>query len=888
MLNISQVANQPLVTITATWTDPPPPAPLGWLVVSRTIDFYAGSSATGASLFTAADTTLSSPAQLIVPLPAGPVTAKLTVGYAAPPLPPQTKTDTSNTITITLPTGGGGGGPLPAGVVPVLPLDTDLASYSTALASATRLAARAAGPATKFRSAYLRKHAVELTEQARSIEAEISELQRLDLEKMSVAQLVALPAISSALTGISGATTSLPATPNLAGPVVRLGAALRDFVLLEQILDWLARTDILDFWYGLFEALIDDVSRADSGLTSTKSYLSSTFQSSFSSQVEDLYQRVSTEVRHELDSLEGSVRSALAAATGTVTQEMRQLYASIDAPLLAGPPVGVLAQEPTEDDVFDPNPLAQALTQLDTAVDAQIAALRKAATDAIDNLSLQPAEQLFVSLMVTYVSLPVLAAVGIAVAGGPVSAGLLAAAVMIGGQELLHLVAKWLGGPISEQIDGLRGRIDAARRDLTNVIAATVSTLSASFVGFSGAADQLRLSGMFLRELSHLVPDVFLSGTADFLGRKRDELLRGASELALAAELAQGFEQATVFDVVRPSYLTLAAGRIPEAPQLPGGATRTRHVAETLLADLQRLEEQRLDLLDGRETRITKRISLSKLASTAGVALGIPLGTATTGLFSRLLAGESVAVQLDEGDLLDGTHPGFYRALIDDVRLFAEVAAGTTPAAEVPVHITHGGVSRTRVRRPGGASEGLSEQALRLLFSPAVCEAAYRRAITAAVRIRTLSGFGSFTWNKALGFPLWDEIRRAAATNELPDVGGLKRDFDPVLWNTGVPYLADPELRDPAQLRIALFNQDIFIIARAFGSNPLGSFPPSLGDATNVALTDAQIAAGAAAMSALLISTFRNLPSNPIRAFQKWGSEVRLIEEIEPALRDLG
>jgi hypothetical protein len=161
MLQISQVANQPVVTISAAWTDPPPTPATGWTVASRKIDFFAGSTTTGTPVFTAPATALTSPAQLLVPtLPAGSVTAKLTVVYASAlsPAVTQTQTDTSNTITIVLPAGGGGG--LPPGVVSVPPLDTDLAAYSTALASATRLAARAAGPATKFRSAYLKKQAI--------------------------------------------------------------------------------------------------------------------------------------------------------------------------------------------------------------------------------------------------------------------------------------------------------------------------------------------------------------------------------------------------------------------------------------------------------------------------------------------------------------------------------------------------------------------------------------------------------------------------------------------------------------------------------------------------------------------------------------------------------
>jgi hypothetical protein len=116
----------------------------------------------------------------------------------------------------------------------------------------------------------------------------------------------------------------------------------------------------------------------------------------------------------------------------------------------------------------------------------------------------------------------------------------------------------------------------------------------------------------------------------------------------------------------------------------------------------------------------------------------------------------------------------------------------------------------------------------------------------------------------------------------------LKRDLDALLWNVGVPGIADPELVDLAQLTAALLIQDLSILATIFGPNPFGSFPPSLGDRTSVTLTDDQIAAGAAAMSSLLVSSVRNLPSNPVRAFQKWGAEVRLIEEIEPALRDLG
>jgi hypothetical protein len=775
---------------------------------------------------------------------------------------------------------------LPSNVVALPELDANLASYAPQSGAAARLTGRVAGTAATYRSSFLRAQAQSITQHAIAIERQIAELQSLDVAKMTTAQQLAYPAISDALSQISTFSPSQLPAIDLGVPITRLGSAIRDLAMLQQIVDWLARTDILDFWYGLFDALVQDTATMTRELTRTRTYLGNVFTSQFGGAFEDLYESVGDEVDRHVQGLAGAVRAALSAATSSLVFEMRQLYAGMDAPLLAAPPRSDVATPPGRDDVVDVNPLANSLNQLEQAVDAQLQTLRQQANSAVANLSGQPARDLFVGVMVTYVCLPVLATLGVALAGGPAMAALLAGAACVAGQELLHLLLKWLGGPISDQLDGLRARVDAARRELEGAIASAVAATSSSFVFVVGAAEELRLVGLFLRELSLLVPDVFLTATADLLGRKRDELLRRGSELALATELAQSQEYGAVFDAIRPSYLELSPARLPEAPQLPGGSSRTRHVAETLLADLHRLDEQRLELVDGKQMKVTKRIGLASLAGTAALGIDIPSGDATAAVFKRLLKGEPVAVRLDEGDLLDGTHPGAYRALIDDVRVFAHVLGPVSAVTQIPVLITHTGVSRTRVRRPGGAPGGLADQSLRLLLSPGVIAAAYRRAIAGTPRVKQVASW--FHWRYALGAALWTELSQAAAANELPEMGPMSAEWSELLWSLGLIGLVDPDETNTAVLQQMTQLHLFAVLFAALTGNPLPSFSPTYGDTTVQSPTDAQVEPWARELSATLIRRSGELSKSPLRAFAKWGTQVRLLEEIEPALRDVG
>jgi hypothetical protein len=786
-----------------------------------------------------------------------------------------TQTDTTPTITLAAPAGGGGlGGGVPASAVAVPELDTRLADYVPQSAAATRLVARAAGPAAAYRASYLRTRAAGIAQDALEIEREVTGLQQLDLTKTATAQLLAYPAMADAIKQITAITPAGLPFLNLAGSAAPLGAAIRDLAMLEAIVDWLLRTDILDFWHGLFAALIEDVAALSTGFPKTRAYLATIFASSFPSSFDDLYDQVRAMVIGQVEALGAAIRAALAAATGALTTEMRQLYAGIDAPLLAAPPLAGVATPPSADDILDPNPLTDVFAQLDEMVDQELLKVRAEVTAALSMFA--PAQDLFVALMVTYVCLPMLAAVGVAIAGGPAAAALLAGAVFLAGEELIHLLAKWLGGPIAEQLDGLRGRVDDARRHLEADVAARIAASTASFVSVTGAASELRLSGLFLRELSQLVPDAFLTETANLLGRKRDELVREAGQLARAAELAQGAEHGTVFDVIRPSYLELTAGRLPEAPQLPGGTGRTRHVAETLLSDLNRLDDERLGLVDGKQMLVTKRISLGTLSAAAGISPSAPTGTPTGSILARLLLGEPVAVRLDEGDLLDGTNPGSYRALISDIRVFAQVLPPVGASTQIPVSISHSGISRTRVRRPGGASNSLGEQTLRLLISPRICAAGYRRAVAGVKKLPTAWGI---TWRWLLGAALWNELVEAAAAADLPDVEGMRSSWHDLLLSLGFPDYIDADERNAAELD---WMQTLWYL-----NQPYGPLLPAFGNPTNTNPANALIDMWSRALSAKLLERSAEL-EGPFSQFHKWGRQVRLLEEIEPALRDVG
>ena len=762
------------------------------------------------------------------------------------------------------------------------------------VAEATRLAQRVGRTASTYRSKFLREQALLVATQAFDVESQVTALQAMDLGKLAAAQAVASPVLQQALAqalDVNQSLTNLP-VPDLTEATAHLASAVSNLFLLQRIVDWLTRQSVLSFWYDLFGALIDDVAHVDTGLTRTSAYLRRVFGSTLADQIGELYDEVEAQVRGRAADLEGTVRTALAGALGGLNRQTAGLFNAFDAGLTAAPAATsamAVPGPPRPDDVLDPNPLDKALDDVRKAVDEHLAKLRAELDKSLGMIDKTAAQELFVVVMTTYVVLPILGALAVALAGGPPAAALLAGAVLVGGQELVHLIAGWLAGPISAQLDALRNGVDEARRALEGLVAGSVASTVQHVQKLAAAERPLDLAGQFLRELSLLVPDAFLTATADALARQHDALLERASELALAAELSQGHEHATMFDAIRPDYAQLAGERLPAAAQLPGGTGATRHVAELLIADLHRLDEQRLELPDGKQMLLTRRVSVRQLLSTAVADPSDPAAVPASTLapLTRLLRGEPVAVDLDEGDLLDSTHPGAYRALIDDVRVMAIVAGAVSPATSLPVLLHHTGPSRVRVRKPGGAGGGLGEQALNALLALPVVETAYRRAKAGAVAFAKTAPPNQkhVTWWDFFASALMEEWRSAAANADLPSLATREQALLDELWALGIPPGPSPAMlqRAPQDLAARL----AIMLGKAFAGDPLPSLHPAAGVA-NRNPSDSEIRTWTTSLVAELRRRRHALLGETFSPLRKWGRQVRLEEESEPALRETG
>jgi hypothetical protein len=585
--------------------------------------------------------------------------------------------------------------PFGAKALTLPPLEVHPLTVAKRSLATTRLALADAGRVgNKWRFDYLKSQAIAVAGDAAVFEQQITDLMAIDLEKQAVAEELLAPYLQSATASLQALLTKvrqLP-VPELDTPARELADAINTYVLLARLLEWLATFDALQFWIGLLSRLIDDVAAFDAGLTRTRRYLEAQFGAAgVSAEIEKLLEDAKGEVTELLGELAGPLRGAVGDAVNSTAAAMQAVFDSFDEPLLVA----------TGSPVVSPNPLGPLSDQLLQAVEGLVGEVEEEIQSALD-LAKNPdqAARLFQVVVVTYVVLPILAALVIAVAGGPISAALLAAAVTLAGQELIHLLAQWLSGPLRRQLEDVQARIDEA---IARVSEAVASSLPTSLDAPTDPATDLKMLASQLGAIRDLVPKAFLDGLASLLGDARDSVLASATSLALAAEQALGFENATVFDEIDTSYVS----DLPEAPQLPGGLADTRFATAALLRDLARLERGRLDLLDGKEIEVTLRMSLFKLLGGEGDVLDPDQPGFFGGELPRLLRGEEVAVRLREEELLDRAHPGLYRALISDVTVrgvFDRQPAGELTSVNVPIHITHFGESRTRIRKDANLS----------------------------------------------------------------------------------------------------------------------------------------------------------------------------------------
>ncbi|PYQ63332.1 MAG: hypothetical protein DMF53_10450 [Acidobacteria bacterium] len=578
---------------------------------------------------------------------------------------------------------------LPAlSAAPVLQLDPAAETARALLSEAGRIGAQ-------WRFEYLKAQAIRAAQESLAYETHITTLMQMTISKATAAEQILNATLRDAAARLDTIDTSiaqlsgLPAIGELVGP---LADAASDALLLPRFLLFLARTSPIDFWVGMFEAMISDLASvffSDTDFSRTRAFLAKAFSDDLDGvrtgvrqAVTDLLQRLDDEV----DQIVAPLKKAIAEVVGGTSKAMADVFEAFDLPLLMSPPAAGSTL-----DVPDADPLAQHAQELLSEVEKQADLIKQAIRDRLQPL-LGTGSDKFVELAIIYLAIPILAFLVISLAGGPFSAALLAAVVLIAAEELVHLLLKWLTGPLLNKIDEVRRLANGLIAQLNRLFAQQASlaqNLSPELI--------LEMLANQVRELRDLLPDEFVREASALLQAARDVVLRDGLGLALAAEQALGSEHGTAFDVIRDQYLS----SLPAATQLPAGTDPSLFAGAALLRDLGRLEQQRTSLQDGRETELTVRLSLLRLLG------GDPLSLVTTpGELPRFLSTREAVVSLTESDLIDDRYPGIYRALIKEVRLagiFNTLPLGSTTGG-VPISVTHLGTSRTRIKRGANPS----------------------------------------------------------------------------------------------------------------------------------------------------------------------------------------
>ncbi|MBK5306856.1 MAG: hypothetical protein JJD92_09240 [Frankiaceae bacterium] len=614
------------------------------------------------------------------------------------------------------------------------------------------------------------EHLVELARKsaldAVAYESQLTQVLQMALTKGVAAQEIVGPALLEAVDRLEGAIaevvdlTSDDQVTSLLNTAADL--ALQQ-VMLALILKWFLEHDAIEFWIGLFGAIINDIAGFSTSLSHTKDFLDHSFS---------LLPGLSTELRNierdleqTLDTLLQPLKDSVAGMVSSSNNAISDLMSSFDLPITAGPP-----PIPGMPDVLNINPLARVEGDLEAAV----ARVRDELMNRLKGNILDHLNEQFREVMTIFVVVPVLAVLAIGIATGPIGAAALAAVVLIAAQELVHLILTWLSGPLQGVLDDLRKRALAALDPLKNIVAG-----SAGLIDARNPAHVLDVVASQLRELKNLLPGAFLDDVAHLLESARDAVLDSATDLALAAEQALGLENGTAFDLISPSY----GGALTAAPQLPGGDTSRLFASALLLRDLEKLDHARTDMKDGRETDITHRISLRDLLGDAG--------------FTALLSRGEVVLPLHADTQLRPSYPGIYRALIKEIRpaLSLQTAAtSVVPAGlSIPITLTHLGENRARIKRDGNPSApplsppyevGRGYVAVTSSFLEAVDHAFY-----ASIRRVVID---AQTGNRRRGFPGWlggifgsdflDDLQQALHATRVPAIAFLAA-WREALWN---------------------------------------------------------------------------------------------------------
>jgi hypothetical protein len=553
-------------------------------------------------------------------------------------------------------------------------------SLETPLANAMALLTSASRVGSKFTFDYLKEQATRAAGEALTFDSQIIGLMGMTLSKAQAAAGDLTPTVIAAIQALQKDTQTIGAVAS-ATPVTdaisTLSSDVARFLIFEAVLAYLATTDAFDLWIGFFNALIDDISSFNTSFDNVRAFFASE-ESGFTATIQTIAQQELNQVNATVDAAVAPIKAAVAGIIGASSAEMGRVFASFDLPLLMAQ--GISKQPNLQSGntlVPNVNPLNTDLQSLQNAVAGLAEQIKAELRQSLLGI-INGADSVFLDIMIAYFTIPLVVALAVAIAGGPIAAALLAAIIAIAAEELISLIAGWLTGPLNSQLAALEGTVQS---DMLALVAAIRNQVP--LTSLLNPQSVLRLAENQLRELSALLPQAFLEDLAALFGEARTQRMQDAIKSALAAEQALGFENATAFDRIRYAYQSAVA--VPA--QMPGSGDGDFLTPAALLADLGQLEQDLSQVDDGREIQITRRISLAQI-------LGDSLAS--------FLQSGLCSVVLEPSALLSNTAPGAYRTLITDISVMAlsELPADSSGllGGGLSVTLTHSKDSWTRIK----------------------------------------------------------------------------------------------------------------------------------------------------------------------------------------------
>jgi hypothetical protein len=531
----------------------------------------------------------------------------------------------------------------------------------------------------------LRDRAAASARTALDLDRLIVELQQQVLDKATAAQglfnvdvLAVLTEIGDVVEDVGG----IPTDVDIAEAIDGLAETVRDAAVTAAVLAWLATHSALELWKGLLEALFKDVASGSRSFSHTSDFIDSQYDT-LQAAIVPFVEEQRAQAQADIEQLVAPLRAASAGLVGATQTKMAEVFTAFDVPLTLGTTPQGDAPLPNVD------PTASGLDTLTNVVDEMVEQLHAqvaAALDEVLDAASEIGREIVRAIVIAYIVAPIAAALVVALLGGGIGAVVIAFALVVAAEELVHLIAGWIAGTLQDQLDAALARVADARRTLARALRAATGAMP--LVAETGKVVwTLELLATELQQLADLLPMAALEEAIGTLGDARDAVLAGATLTAQAAERAAGRAHATAFDAIERTYAAVPGLR---TAQMPGLDDANLFAGARLLADLERLEDAVAGVLDESALEVELPVSLST-ALGAVPAIGDAQGWSEFRRTGRALVDVADSATFDE--LL----PGMYRALLADV---TATPAGdplvAAPLPPLPVTVTHLGESATR------------------------------------------------------------------------------------------------------------------------------------------------------------------------------------------------